>query len=252
MGSWSFRTPSANLVVLLLAAVALLGASTTGGVFVTTLPSGADVWVDGTYVGHAPMLIDALATGPHHLTLTRSGWTTEDLAFDIVPAQTQTTSVVLTREGKNTEGQGTIAIHGGDRVGAITLDGQPATPGKDGTISASAGVHDLAVVVAQGKQTRSVTVYPQTRTEVVLGSDAAPRSVVIAPADDYLPATALKLEGTRLAVHYGGHDVVGRLGTTSYTIDGRTTTFDSPPTVIRNRIYLPLELLTMLTVRDKK
>ena len=56
--------------------------------------------------------------------------------------------------------------------------------------------------------------YPQTRTDVVLGADAAPRSIVIAPADDYLPASAFHFDGTRLVVHYGGHDVVARLGST--------------------------------------
>jgi hypothetical protein len=75
---------------------------------------------------------------------------------------------------------------------------------------------------------------------------------VIAPADDYLPATALRLDGTRLVVRYGGHDVIAHLGATSYTIDGHAVSYDAPPTVIRTRIYLPLELLTMLTIRDKK
>jgi hypothetical protein len=252
MGSWSFRAPSANLAVLVLAAVALLGAMPTGAIFVTTLPSGADVWLDGTYVGHSPVVVDALAAGAHHLTLTRTGWNTEDLSIAIAPGATQTTSVVLVRGGKTPEGAGTIAIHSADRLGAVTIDGSPATPGKDGTIAANAGIHDLTIAAPQGKQTRTVTVYPATRTEVVLGPDTAPRSVVIAPADDYLPASAWHLDGTRLVLHYGGHDVTARLGATTYTIDGHATSYDSPPTMIRNRIYLPLELLTMLTVRDKK
>ena len=79
-----------------------------------------------------------------------------------------------------------------------------------------------------------------------------PRSVVIAPADDYLPASAVHFTGSRLAIHYAGHDVVAHLGTTAYSIDKRSAWYDSPPTVIKNRIYLPLELLTMLTQNDKK
>jgi hypothetical protein len=252
MGSWSFRAPSANLAALAFAAVALLGATPTGAIFVTTLPSGADVWLDGTYVGRSPVVVDALAIGAHHLTLTRTGWTPEDLAVGIAPAQTQTTSVVLTRDGKTSEALGTIAIHATDRLGAVALDGQAVTLDKDGTIAASAGTHDVTIVASQGKQTRTVTVYPQTRTDVVLGPDTAPRSIVIAPADGYLPATALRLEGTRLVVRYAGHEVVAHLGETSYTIDRHSQSYDAPPTVIRNRIYLPLELLTMLTLNDKK
>lgn len=253
MGSWSFRAPPANLAALAFAAVALLGAAPTGAVFITTLPSGADVWLDGTYVGHTPVVVDALAAGAHHLTLTRTGWTPEDLAVAIAPAQTQTTSVVLVRDGTTPEGAGSIAIHAPDRVENVTIDGQPAAPGKDGTISVNAGTHDVSIAAAQGKETRTVTVYPETRTEVVLSEDAAaPRSIVIAPADDYLPASAFHLEGARLVVRYGGHEVIARVGTTTYEIDRHAVAYDAPPTLIRNRVYLPLELLTMLTLRDKK
>jgi hypothetical protein len=252
MGSWSFRAPSANLAVLAFAAVALLGAAPTGAIFITTLPSGADVWLDGTYVGRSPAVVDALAVGAHHLTLTLTGWTPEDLAVAIAPAQTQTTSVVLVRDGKIDEPSGTIAILATGRMGAVTIDGQPAVVGKDGTIAVNAGTHDVAIASPQGKQTRTVTVYPQTRTEVVLGADTVVRSIVIAPADDYLPATALNLDGSRLVLRYGGHEVIAHLGSTGYTIDGHPASYDAPPTAIRNRIYLPLELLTMLTLRDKK
>jgi PEGA domain len=252
MGSWSFRAPPANLAALVVAAVALLGAAPTGAIFVTSLPSGADVWLDGTYVGRSPVVVDALPVGAHHLTLTRTGWTPEDATVAITAAQTQTTSVVLVRDGKTAEGSGTIAIHATDRLGAVTIDGAPVVPAKDGTLAANSGTHDVTIALPQGKQTRTVTVYPQTRTDVVLGADTLLRSIVIAPADDYLPAAAVKLDGTRLVVRYAGHEVIGRLGTTSYTIDKRIASYDAPPTVIRNRIYLPLELLTMLTLNDKK
>ncbi len=236
----------------MLGALVLLGAAPTGAVFVTSLPAGADVWLDGTYVGRSPVVVDALAVGAHHLTLTRTGWNPEDLAIAIAAAQTQTTSVIMVRDGKTAELAGTIAIHATDHLGAVALDGAPVNLGKDGTIGVSAGTHDVTITSPQGKQTRTVTVYPQTRTDVVLGADTVMRSIVIAPADDYLPASALKFDGTRLAIHYAGHDVVAHVGSTTYTIDKRTAPYDSPPTVIKNRIYLPLELLTMLTQNDKK
>ena len=224
----------------------------TGAIFITTLPSGAAVWVDGTYVGRSPVVVDALTAGAHHLTLTRTGWMPEDLAVSILPAQTATTSVVLVRDAKISAGAGTIAIHGPDRLRTVTVDGKPVAIRADGTFSVSAGTHDVTIDQPQGKQTRTVTVYPQTRTDVVLGADAAPRSIVIAPADDYLPASAFHLDGTRLVMHYGGHEVVAHLGSTTYTIDRHDETYDAPPTLIRDRVYLPLELLTMLTLHDKK
>lgn len=259
MGSWSFRALAANLAATAFAALALLGAAPTGATFITTLPSGADVWLDGTYMGHTPLLVDALTVGAHRLMLTRTGWTPEDLAIAIAPGQTQTTSLVLVRDGTAGDGTGSIAIRSmsrdgapADRVEAVTIDGQPVSPAKDGSYAAPAGMHDVTITDAQGKQTRTVTVYPQTRTEVVLSTDEAPRSIVIAPADDYLPASAFHLDGTRLVVRYGGHEVVAHIGTTTYTIDRHAVSYDAPPTLIRNRVYLPLELLTMLTLRDKK
>jgi PEGA domain len=252
MGSWSFRATAVNLAALVFCAVALLGAAPTGAIFVTSLPSGADVWLDGTYVGHSPVVVDALAVGDHHLTLTRTGWNAENLAVAITPAQTQTTSVVLVRDGKSSQVAGTIAIHATERLGALTIDGQPAALGKEGTIVASAGTHEVTIAMPQGKQTRTVTVYPLTRTDVVLGTDTVVRSIVVAPADDYLPPSAVHFDGTRLVVHYRGHDVIARVGATTYTIDKRPVSYDSPPTMIKNRIYLPLELLTMLTQNDKK
>src|SRR6202789_1158591 len=131
MGSWSFRAPSANLAVLAFAAVALLCAAPTGAIFVTTLPSGADVWLDGAYVGRSPVVVDALAVGAHHLTLTRTGWTPEDLAVAIAPAQTQTTPVVLVADGKLAEPAGTIALHATDKFAGVTIDGDPVTPAAD-------------------------------------------------------------------------------------------------------------------------
>jgi hypothetical protein len=137
-------------------------------------------------------------------------------------------------------------------LGAIAIDGAPVNLGRDGTILVSAGMHDVTISAPQGKQTRTVTVYPQTRTDVVLGADTVLRSIVIAPADDYLPASAVHFDGARLAIHYAGHDVVAHVGTTNYLVDKHTASYDSPPTLIKNRIFLPLELLTMLTQNDKK
>jgi hypothetical protein len=250
MGSWSFRGKAANLAVTSFAAL-LLGAAPTGGVFVTTLPAGADVWVDGTYLGRSPIVLDALGTGPHRLTLTRTGWTSQDVPVTVVPATTITASVILVREGKQPDAGGWIAIHGG-RVGGITLDGEPVVVGKDGMFAAGAGTHDVTMLLPAGKVTRSVTVYPQTRTDVALLDDAQTRSVVIAPADDYVPADAVRVDGAEITIHTAHHDVVAHLGSVSYTVDRRALAFDAAPTVIKNRVYLPIELLTLLAASDPK
>jgi hypothetical protein len=250
MGRWSFRGKSANLAASALA-FTLLGASPTGGVYVTTLPAGADVWVDGTYLGRSPVVLDALTTGTHRLTLTRTGWSTQDVPVNVLPATTVTASVILVREGKLANGSGTIVFHG-EQVGRVLVDGEPTPLAKDGTVAAGAGTHDVTIALPQGKITRTVTVYPQTRTDVVLLGEAETRSVVIAPADDYLPPGALVLDGTDLTVRYGHHVVVAHVGSVSYVVDGRSVTYDAAPTMIKTRMYLPIELLTRLTASDKK
>ena len=220
--------------------------------YVTTLPAGADVWVDGTYLGHSPVVLDAVGAGAHRLTLTRTGWTSQDVTITVVPSATITASVVLSRgDAKPSDAGGTIAIHG-DKVGGIAIDGEPATLGKDGTYAVSAGTHDVTIVLPQGKVTRSVTVYPQMRTDVALLGDTQVRSVVIAPADEYVPADAVRVDGAEITIHTVRHDVVAHLGSVSYLVDRRTMTFDTAPTVIKSRVYLPIELLTLLNANETK
>ena len=231
-------------------ALTLLGATPTGGVYVTTLPAGADVWIDGTYLGRSPVVLDAVTTGTHRLTLSRTGWNSQDLPVNVVPTTTVTASVVLVRANKLADGTGTIALHG-DRVGSVTVDGEPMPLAKDGTFTANAGTHEVTASLPQGKVTRSVTVYPQTRTDIVMIGELPARSVVIAPADDYVPSTAVRLDGAQITLHYRRHDVVAHVGSTAYTVDHRSVTYDAAPTLIRKRVYLPIELLTLLTADDK-
>lgn len=223
--------------------LALLGATPTGALWITTLPSGADVWLDGTYLGRSPLLVDALAAGAHELTLTRTGWTPQDVSATVAAGQTVTTAVVLRHE--SAVGPGTIAIHG-LHPATISLDGVAAAVPRDGILTAPAGVHELAFATAQGKVTRSVTVYPQTRTDVILTAEGEGRSAVIAPVDDYLPPGSFHVDGTQIVARFGGHDVQARLGATEVRVDGRATSYDAAPAMINGRLYLPMDLLNFL------
>lgn len=245
MGKWSFGALRANLAALAIGMLALLGATPTGALWITTLPTGADVWLDGTYLGRSPLLVDALSAGEHKLTLTRTGWTPQDVSASVSPGQTVTTAVVLRHETAAVAGTGTIALHGLHPAN-VTLDGVAVAVPKDGVVPASAGLHELAFISAQGKVTRSVTVYPQTRTDVILASEGESRSAVIAPADDYLPAGSYHVDGTQIVARFGGHDVQARLGATEVRVDGRVTSYDAAPALINGRLYLPMDLLEFL------
>jgi len=235
-----------------LAAVAawlfVLAATPTGSLYVTTLPSGADVWIDGISVGRTPIVLGALATGRHTIGLTKTGWNPMQLDVSVVASQTTLSSTRLDpARGDFRGGAGSIAIHG-SASGTLFVDGARPAAGKDGTIPLAAGTHELAVHTPHGRITRDVTVWPATRTDVVLQPDVeVPRPSVVAPAEDYLPKSAIRLAGERLVIRYSGHEVVGRMGIASYRVDGKPVDYGAAPTTIGTRLYLPLDLLTMLS-----
>jgi len=67
----------------------------SGGVYVTTLPGGADIWIDGTYVGHSPVLVDALLSGHHAITLAKAGWNVQEVDVNISPSAVTMSSTRL-------------------------------------------------------------------------------------------------------------------------------------------------------------
>ncbi|GAC1571989.1 MAG: hypothetical protein NVS3B7_02450 [Candidatus Elarobacter sp.] len=229
------------------AAIFLLAAAATGSLYVTSLPSGADVWIDGTYAGRTPLVLDALAIGRHTLGMTKAGWTSRQLDAAVEQGQTSFLSTRLTpAAGSARPLPGSILVHGS--VLATSVDGVAMAPSNDGSIPAPAGIHQLVVRTQRGRVTRTVQVWPQTRTDVVIQPDVEPgRHSVVAPAEDYLPKSAIAIAGERVVVRYNGHDVTGRIGITTYRVDGRTADYDAGPALIGSKLYLPLELLTLLT-----
>jgi hypothetical protein len=230
------------------ACVIFLAAVPTGSLYVTTLPTGADVWIDGTYVGRSPLVLGGLAAGRHTVGLTKTGWDPLQLDVSVVAAQTTLSSTKLDRARTGAPPlPGSIAIHG-LVPDATFLDGAAVATAKDGTIAVAAGAHELTVRTPQGKLTRQVQVWPQTRTDVVLQPEIqAPRPSVVAPAEDYLPRGAIRIAGEKVVIRYGGHEVVGRIGSTAYRVDGKTVDYGEAPTMIGQRLYLPLDLLTTLS-----
>lgn len=230
----------------LVACVVFLAAVPTGSLYVTTLPASADVWIDGTYVGRSPLVLDALTTGHHTIGLAKAGWNAEQLDVTIVAGQTTLSSVRLAKANGGAAAPGSIALHGLP-ADETYLDGKPVKLAKDGTIPAAAGQHQIAVHTPRGRITRTVTVWPQMRTDVVVQPDAQPvRPSVVAPADDYVPAEAIRIDGEKIVIRFNKHEAIGHLGSTTYRFDGRPVEYDSAPTVIGTRLYLPIGLLTSI------
>jgi hypothetical protein len=232
----------------------LLAAVPTGALYVTTLPSGADVWLDGSYIGQSPVILDALATGRHTVSLSRTGWTSQEVDVSVVVGTTALSSVALTRVGTHAvrAGDGSFIVKG-MAPRSLLLDGSALAPDRTGTYTVPSGTHEIVAQTTAGRMTRTITVYPDMCTDVVLrDDDIAPHSAVVAPASDYLPAGAVKIDGMRVTIRYERHQVVATVGMSGYHVDGRSVNFDAAPTLIGPALYLPLELLKQLTAEDAK
>ena len=221
-----------------------------GGAYITTLPSGADVWFDGTYVGRSPLVVDAITEGRHGLTLTKAGWNTVESVVTVTGGTlaTASTRLVPGARGAGSGESGTLVVRGVPPGSTISIDGSAPSTGRDARAMA-AGSHHVVVDAAGARTTRTFTIYPGTTTGLVFGESARVqrRSAVVAPAEDYLPTDAFVVTGKRIVGRYLKHVFVAHLGESQVTLDGATVAFDSVPELIGGKLYLPLELLEKVT-----
>lgn len=231
------------MVYLLMLLAALLP---FGGLYVTSLPAGADVWIDGSYIGRTPVLVDGLRSGKHAVTITKAGWKVEERDEDVTTGVT-TPAYVQLASLKPTLTRGTLALHGLDGGAKISIDHQ-AWRQLEPRYDVTAGAHHVSVREPQAKFERDVTIYPDQTTNVLFRAPAVePHSAMVAPIQDYMPASAAKIAAGRLVVRWGGHVVVGRLGDGKFLVDGRDVVYDAPAGMVSGRLYLPLDLILMIT-----
>ena len=118
----------------------------TGAVYLTTLPAGADVWLDGTYVGRTPLLIDALAQGRHAVTLTKTGWAVEETDVAVPAGGTALQSIRLNAQhpGSAMRGEGAYSLRGLAKGSHVVVDGTAFTRDPLAVTPAPAGAHVVA------------------------------------------------------------------------------------------------------------
>ena len=227
-------------------------AAESGSIYATTLPSGADVFLDGTYVGRSPVLMSGLDPGRHSLTLTKAGWVVREVDVGVAGGSLSLSSTRLAPGPHAYAGDaaGKVVLRGMPPGSAFLLDGIAASVAAGQPMSMPAGRHQLTVVTPRGRTTRPIDVWPDTTTNVVLTGGHAeqdPHSAIVAPAEDYLPTDDFSLNGKTVVVHYGGHTVICRLGNTVVTFDGAARVYDAAGEVIGGKLYLPLPLLETLS-----
>lgn len=220
-----------------------------GGIYVTTLPANADIWVDGTYVGRSPVFVDALPRGRHAVTITKSGWAVREIEIEVTPGRVALSSIELSAVARRSAvgARGLFLLRGAPEHSRVAVDGLLLAH-FDKPVELVSGEHRVTIQTARGKTTRAFTILPEMTTQIVfqhLPADLA-RSSVVAPVDEYLPKNAYSVQGKKIVVRYEGHVVVAHLGETTVRYDGAATAYDGAPETIGRKLYLPLELLEQL------
>lgn len=217
-----------------------------GGLYVSSLPAGADVWIDGSYIGRTPVLIDGLRSGKHAITITKAGWRVAEVDQDIAAATTTATNVNLSPLNPPMA-RGSIELHGLDAAAKVAFDHQKWQP-LSAHYDLPAGGHHVSIKEAQGKFERDVTIFPDQTTHVVFRAAVLEsRSAVVAALENYVPASAAKVSGERLVVKWGGHTVTGKLGDAKFVVDGKPIVYDAPAGMVSGKLYLPLDLIQSIT-----
>lgn len=216
-----------------------------GTIYLTTLPSGADTWVDGAYIGRSPVLIDALSMGKHTITAAKTGWVSREMHVSVTPQLPfQFVDFQLDRDPSAPPANGTLALHAGVPIRSVGVDGALAKLKPGNKVDIAPGDHDITVETERGDFRRHVVIYPDTTTNVILrsGTERADRAIVVAPTTNYLPSSEVVVDGKRIEIRHNGHIATGMLGDATMRVDGDLTTFDTPPAVIDGKLFLPLDL----------
>jgi len=217
----------------------------SGGAYVTTLPTDAEVWIDGTYVGRSPVLTGALSIGSHTVTVTKSGWQLHEEAIAIDPDHIALVSFQLQVGPHPARGDGSYVLDGLPPGANVSVDGVKVPQAPGGPHTLVSGTHQLSVTGHDGLMNESFLIVPGMTTHLIVRP--APRheksSGVVALVDDYLPEEAYSVDETHFQIHYSGHNVSGSLGDANVNFDGKIVRYTGVPVQIDGRLYLPLALL---------
>ncbi len=230
-----------------------------GGTYLTTLPPGAAVWLDGAYVGQTPLYVQ-LPPGHHDVTVTRTGMAPQSAGFDVAIGRVEPLSIVLQKLGapKNprtsaAQSQGTLSVRGGPNGASVFVDAMRAGIIPMEARKERAGNH--IVIVGTDRSTRiirDVDVFPATASVLLLNSGPATAANaqslddMLAPVNRYLPASNVNTFGQEIIIHSRGMELQCQIGSHAYMLNGRAGVVAVPPTMLGGKLYLPLSLLNRI------
>jgi hypothetical protein len=226
-----------------------------GGIYITTLPPGATVWVDGRYLGETPLYVDGLEGGRHVILLTRAGWQPLNTSADVTVGRVSTLSAVLSLTGPgrttSTPAKGSLLVR--DAQGTkVYVDGTALAASSE-AVTLSAGQHILAVVRGTTRSVSSFTIYPDTITTISLApklnqnvGPSGGSEDVLASLVDYVPANDFVVNGDDITIHYKNIELECTVGSLTYVLNGKPGTLTVAPEMVGDKPFLPVSLLNRL------
>ncbi len=249
------RIAAVAFALMVLTSVCCVAAQGHGSAYVTTLPPGATVWLDGQYVGETPLFIDGLESGHHVILLTRSGWQPQSTAADITVGHVTTVSAVLNQNvglrPSASPAKGTLRMRDSDGA-KVSIDGAVVAQNFDAQ-SLPAGDHILVVVRGNQRIASSFHIYPDTTTTISLAPQSANAGQssasedLLAALQDYVPLSDFVVNGDDITIHYRGVELECSVGSLTYTMNGKPGTLSVAPAMVGDKPFLPVSLLNRLS-----
>jgi len=118
----------------------------TGSIYVTSTPSGANLYLDGDYLGTTPKTINETSVGNHALNLTKSGYHPYTTSVNVVAGQTTNVNATLTLIPTPTPSTGSIYVTSTPSGANLYLDGDYLGTTPKTIDNTSVGNHTLNVI----------------------------------------------------------------------------------------------------------
>jgi hypothetical protein len=217
-------------------------APSTGSLYVASDPSGARIYVDGSYRGTTSIILSGLTTGSHTIRISQSGYTDYSTTATIYAGQIITVSVTLIPLTPEPDQTGSLSLTSSPAGADIFIDGSyrgitpvtlsGLTTGSHTIIISHSGYTDYsttATLYAEQTRTVSVTLIPSTPAPAHTGSITITSSP--SGADVYVDGSSYRgiTPVTFSSVTTGSHTIIiSHSGYTDYsttaTVNGGQTT----------------------------
>jgi len=226
-----------------------------GGAYVTTLPPGAAVWLDGTYLGQTPFYAE-LPPGHHEVTLTSQGWVAQSADFSLTVGRTQALSFLLQRPTSAkavppsvAADEGKLSVRGGPAGAVVYVDAVRAGAMPLERRSVASGNHIVVVGDDRAHRImRDIAVYPNTLSVLALNlapgrPEARDSEDMLAPLKAYVSPENVNISGQEIIVHTRGMELACEIGSHTYVLNGKAAFTSVTPAMLGGKVYLPLSLL---------